>query len=126
MAHTVFYNPDTKIIEAKVQGNLTETEANELIAEVIQIGRENKCLLCLSDYREAILNLSIFEIFEIPKKISKIVAPYGVNAAKLKRAIVVANNLKAYRFFETITLNSGQNIRLFQDIDKAKEWLLQK
>jgi hypothetical protein len=30
-----------------------------------------------------------------------------------------------YRFFETVTLNAGQNIRLFQDIDEAKKWLLQ-
>lgn len=126
MVHTIFYNPETHIIEVKITGDLDNSDTDEIISAIVQTAMENNCFLCLADYRHAVLNLSTFQIFEVPEKISQAFAQFEIHPVKLKRAIVVANNLKDFYFYETATLNSGQNIKLFQDIDEAKKWLFTK
>jgi hypothetical protein len=79
--------------------------------------------LCLSDYREAELDLSVVELYDVPRIISRESASQGLLANKFKRAIVVKRDLQDFSFFETVTLNSGQNAKLFQDLDEAKKWL---
>jgi len=39
----------------------------EIISKIIQVAKENNCYLCLSDYREAEINMSTFEISDLPK-----------------------------------------------------------
>lgn len=126
MAHTVTYNTDLHAIDMKVYGNLDLSEAKEIISEIIQIGVEKNCFLCLSDYREATVDMSILEIYGVPKIISGMLTQSEISAHKFKRAIVVKKDWKDFHFFETVTLNSGQNAKLFQDIDEAKKWLFEK
>jgi len=126
MPHTVTYNSETHVVETKAHGNLTLDEAKELIFDIGQVCVEKNCFLCLSDYREATLNLSTLDIYSIPQLLSDILASMGLPANKVKRAVVVAKDIKDFEFFETVTINRGQNIKLFQDIDEAKKWLLKK
>jgi hypothetical protein len=39
------------------------------------------------------------------------------------RAIVVAKDLDDYAFFELVSKNQGQRVKIFKDIDEAKRWL---
>ncbi len=126
MPHTVTYNSETHIVKTKAHGNLTLDEAKELIFDIGQVCVEKNCFLCLSDYREVILELSTLDIYSIPRLLSDILASMGLLANKVKRAVVVAKDIRDFEFFETVTINSGQNIKLFQDIDEAKKWLLKK
>jgi hypothetical protein len=82
--------------------------------------------LCLSDYRDATFELSTLEIYDIPYVLSYIVTSEGLRPSQFKRAIVVVKSFHDYHFFETVTLNAGQNIRLFPDTEEAKKWLLQE
>ncbi|HNK62418.1 MAG TPA: hypothetical protein PLE14_00100 [Anaerolineales bacterium] len=50
----------------------------------------------------------------------------GISPFKLKRAFVVSKNLDDFHFFENVTRNNGQLAKIFQDVDEAKKWLLQK
>ena len=126
MAHQVTYNPDSGLIESKIQGDLSLEEAKQLIAEIGATAKENNCFLCLSDYREATMNLSTVEIYDIPRILAGSLASIGVDAQKFKRAIVVERSLEDYHFYETVSLNTGQNIKLFLDMDEAKKWLLER
>jgi hypothetical protein len=126
MSFTTIYNSETHFIETIVQGNLALNEAKEIISKIIQVAKENGCFLCLSDYREAEIKLSTFEIYAVPKIISDISASQGIPADKFKRALIVKKDLENFYFLETVTLNSGQNAKLFQDIDEAKKWLSEK
>jgi hypothetical protein len=70
--------------------------------------------------------MSTMELYELPKSLSEIVAPLGINVHKLKRTVVIEKDLKDrcledYRFYETVTVNRGQNTKLFEDIDEAKK-----
>lgn len=124
MAYTVTYNPGLGVIETTAQGKLTLREAKEIIFEIAKTAREQNCFLCLSDYREATMDMSTLQIHEIPDVLASIVSSLGLRPGQFKRAIIVEKSFEDFYFFETVTLNAGQNIKLFQDIDEAKNWLL--
>lgn len=126
MPHTVTYNEQLHIIETRTHGEVTFSESKEIISEIIQTAVVKNCFLCLGDYREETMKLSTLELHDIPKIISNSSITHGISAHKFKRAIVVARDLKDFHFFETVTLNNGQTAKLFQDIDEAKKWLLEK
>ena len=126
MSYTITHNSEAHVIETKVQGILAWDDARQIISNIIQVAKENNCFLCLSDYREAEIRLTTLEIYDVPKIISDISASQGLRAQDFKRAIIVKRDLKDFHFFETVTLNSGQNAKLFQDIDEAKKWLSEK
>ena len=126
MPHTMIYNLELHIIEIKHQGTITLNEIIETFSEAIQIVQDVNCFLTLGDYRNANVNLSTIEIHQLPKVISDILIQSGIAPHKLKRAFVVAKNLNDFHFFETVTFNNGQLAKIFQDIDEAKKWLLQK
>lgn len=126
MTHSVTYNRELGIIETRAQGKLMLSEAKEIISEIAQIALEQNCFLCLSDYRKATIEMSTLQIYDIPRILSDIVISFGLHPGKFKRAIIAKESLIDYQFFETVTMNIGQNIRLFQDIDKAKKWLFEK
>jgi hypothetical protein len=126
MTHTVIYNPVLGVIETVGQGKLTLSEAKEIITEITKIAVEKDCYLCLSDYRQATVEMSITEIFDLPRILADIVISFGLYAGKFRRALVIEQGLTDFRFFETVTINFGQHIRLFHDIDEAKKWLFEK
>jgi len=126
MPHTMIYNLELHIIETKYQGIVTLKEIKETISEAIQIIQDVNCFLTLGDYRNAKVNLSTLEIHQLPKLMSDVLTQSGIAPHKLKRAFVIAKDLDDFHFFETVTLNNGQMAKIFQDIDEAKKWLLQK
>ncbi len=126
MTHTINYNPETRIIEIKVQGDFSLKEVREIISESMRVAKEQNCFLILNDLREAKLKISIVEVYEIPNIISGLLAPSGHHAHEFKRAFVAPTGLTDYRFFETVSTNRGQTAKLFYNIDKARKWLIEE
>ena len=126
MTHTVTYNPVLGVIETVAHGNLTLREAKDIISEITQVAAEKDCFLCLSDYRNATIDMSTLQIHDLPRILSDLVISFGLRPSKFKRAIIAEKNSRDFRFFETVTLNQGQQIRLFHDLDEAKQWLFEK
>jgi hypothetical protein len=126
MSHTIIYNAETDVIESKFQGVLTFDEVKKFISEGALISKEKNCRFFLSDYREVRLKLSILEIFEVPQLIKDGFASFGLNVYRLRRAVVAAEDLKDYRFYENVAFNRGQYAKVFTDIDEAKKWLSKK
>jgi hypothetical protein len=126
MPHTLKYNPDMQMIEANVFGEVSLNEVGDTIAELVVMLKENDCSLMLNNYLEASIKLSTTEIYRLPSIIAEIFVSSGVNVHRLKRAFVVKNDLEDFKFFEVVALNRGQNIRIFHNIDEARNWLLEK
>ena len=126
MSHTVIYNSAEHLIEIKVQGDFFLSEAKEMTTNVAQIAKAQNCLLVLNDMREATVKLDMLEIYQLPKIISDIYASFEISVHKVKRAQVVANDLKDYSFYENVSVNRSQQVRYFLDINEAKKWLFEK
>jgi hypothetical protein len=126
MSHTVTYNSRLNLIETEIHGNLDLQEARDIMSEIGRMAKARACFSCLSDYRDATLDMSTVEIYDIPSLLSEIVTSLGLSAHQFKRALVVDKGLENFHFLETVTYNSGQQSRLFHDIDAARKWLLEK
>lgn len=124
MPHKIFHDSELDIIQVQYQGELTITAAKELIAQTAAVASEKSCRLVLLDMRQAVVKVSITNLFELPGFMSGVSANQNLNTHLLKRAVIAIRDLPAYHFFETVTLNRGQNVRVFTDPSQAYEWLL--
>lgn len=43
---------------------------------------------------------------------------------KTKRAVLIGEKSKDAKYVETLFVNRGQRVKLFQDLEEAKAWLL--
>lgn len=126
MSHTMIFNSEQHIIEIRYQGIITFDEIKETFSEAVRLMQDVNCFLTMGDYRSAKVMLSTMEIHQLPKLITDLLAPSGIAPYQLKRAFVVAKDLEDFHFFETVTHNSGQLAKIFQNVDEAKKWLLQE
>lgn len=125
MPHTVFYNSELHLVESKLQGDMTLSEAEEIVTKIAKIAKEKDCRLIFTDFREVSQKLSVVEIYRLPDRTRNIFAAVGMNILLCKRANVVANDLDDYIFHENVMVNRGQNEKVFTDIDQAKKWLME-
>jgi hypothetical protein len=126
MSHRVIYTSELHVVESKVQGNLTLAEVKEIITEIAIIAKEKACNLILSDFREATLRLSITQIYELSNITTNIFGSFGLNILRCKRALVAAEGLNDYSFHENVMVNRGHKIKVFTNMDTAKNWLFGK
>jgi len=120
MPNSVMYDAETGLIAIRIQSRIDKSVIRTLASQVARIANEHSCFLVLNDAREATSGLSTVEIYEMPKMLLEILLESGIEIHKFKRAIVVANDIDDFTFFETVSQNRGQNVMAFRDIEEAK------
>ena len=127
MPYTIEYDPQG-IITTKVQGKLTMAVLDEWRRDVLQLVKEKECQRMLTDVREAKVELSMVDAYNIPKLFLEYASTLGLQGFQLKRAVVVASGEKQLAdFFETVARNRVHNLKVFYDDDEpARQWLLEK
>ncbi len=118
MPFEVKYDKDTACLMAKMTGTIDEQFVNDLIAAMIPILKKYKCTRILNDAREANTILSTINIYEIPKKISE-----AGFSPLTRRAMVVSEPVHDIIFYETVSKNQAQLVRIFTDYDDALKWV---
>ncbi len=126
MPYTVTFVPKENLIHIKLSGEINLLTVIDVATEVAHIAKEHKCFRILNDAREAKVRLSTLEIVQLPNVASEILAENGIQVNKFRRALVVANDMDDFNFFETVSKNRGQNIMLFRDMKEAREWLFKE
>jgi hypothetical protein len=124
VAHQTRYNAKMRIIETKAEGTVTQEEMREIALDVGVLARKKACFRALNDSRQVKYALTTVEIFNLPRMVAEQFALQGIKLPEMKRALV-ARFTNDNKFYETVTINAGQNMRLFQDMDKARQWLLE-
>ena len=124
MPHTIIYNSELHIVESKLQGDMTLSEVEEVITKTAKIAKEKDCRFILNDFREVSRKLPLWQIYELPDRISRIFTSFGMNIWFYTRANVVANDWDEYIFHENVMVNRGQREKAFTDFDQAKKWLM--
>jgi len=118
MSFSVEYREETECIYVSVEGELNLALFKEISAEVGLCINKHKCSKILNDLRKAILTDSAGDIYYMPKQ----ALDAGI-VRSIRRALLVGGGFSEYRFMETVFVNQGNVVRLFNDIDEAKEWL---
>ena len=124
MPYTVIYNSELHVVEAKLQGDMTVGEVEEIITRIAQTAKEKGYRSIFTDFREVKQKLSILEIYKLPDRTRNIFASFGFDVSLFRRANIAADDLDDYIFHENVMVNRGQNEKVFTDIHNARKWLI--
>ena len=124
MLHTITYNSEMHILEANIQGDYLVDEAKQLRLETLKMIEEHDCFRILIDVRDAVIKLSTWEIYSASLNFSEAAMASDLPILKTKRAIVVTEESRDTKYVEALFVKRGHKVRLFQDVDEAKEWLI--
>jgi hypothetical protein len=124
MPHTLAYNPVLHILEVKVYGDYFAAEARQLLLETLEMIQEHDCFLVLTDLRDAEVKISALEQYDAPELFRSVFAESDIDVRKIKRAVVTTSVTPNYKFAENVVVNRTQRMKVFQDMEEARDWLL--
>ena len=123
MTFKVTYNENTNIIESRVHGDFDCGLIERMVPELAKLVLKMNSDLIFIDFRYCKVNMSTMKIYETPKKIAQEFAKMGVDASKLRRAILINTAQNDFDFLESVTSNNAQILKLFYDEESAIAWL---
>jgi hypothetical protein len=123
MAYSVEYDPTEEIIVAKITGKTNLADLREVLLIIIQLVKQRKCFRVLTDLREAKVNASVVEMYNLPGEITNLIKENNLNFHAIKRAFVAPKDKGHLDFYETVSRNRSHNVRLFYDLEEAKIWI---
>jgi hypothetical protein len=121
MAFTVRYNEERNCITVVVEGELDLTLLQNMAAEVGKMVKQKGCSCILNDLRNARPAKRALDIYNMPESARRAGVTQG-----FKRALVVGDRGPDFYFLETVFINQGHQVKMFVDIEDAKEWLFGK
>ena len=121
MKYELLYNEEEDIIFGRVEGDLDKTQLKLMASEFADLVRSTGCTKLLNDLRNANIGLSILDIWDVPRIISKTGVPLTC-----KRALLIDKPSEEAEFLETVSVNFFQQVRIFIDVSSALNWLKTK
>lgn len=118
MSFSIKYDKDTDCILVTVNGNFDLSVLPLLAAKVKQRIDHENCIHILTDFREAELTDSPTHTFNMPD----LALNSGIYR-NIKRALVVKKIGQNFHFLETVFVNRGNVVKLFDNMNEAKKWL---
>ena len=118
MNYELKYDPTRDLIICQTSGVLNIVVVDKIITELHEMTKLCNCKKILNDLRMLDNISSVFDIYDIRKIVHHANLP-----SDCKLAFVVTQLTENYRFFETELVNSGQNIKIFTDLETAIAWL---
>jgi hypothetical protein len=118
MPYSIKYTKETNCIYISIEGTLDLSLFDRMATEVAHYVNEYGCRRILNDLCQATPIGSTFDIYSMPKHALEA----GVSR-NVRRALLVSGPFSKFRFLETVFINQGNIVKLFNDIDNAKRWL---
>jgi hypothetical protein len=122
MPWTVNFLEDRKVVETKFTGDLEPIEVRDAVVASLDIATKNDTYLYLADCTRLKESGSLLDIYELGKFIETL-AP----DRKIKEAVIIPKTNRAVgdlKFYETLTVNRGFNVRLFEEREEGLQWLV--
>lgn len=126
MPSSIAYDATAGFIAVVHHGSDDQPSLKNTLLEVVRLMKEHGCHLVLSDYRDAVVNMSPAAIYAYPKEAVEVSKAAGIDPHQTRQAIVLSDqspNLADFQFYETVSVNRGRMIKVFTDIDQAIGWL---
>jgi len=123
MIFKVTFNESTRIVESRVHDNFDWDLIETMVPEIAKLVIKMKSNLIFIDFRNCKVNMSTMKIYETPREIAEVFAKNGVNASRLKRAILINTAQNDFDFLENVTSSNAQVLKLFHDEEAAMTWL---
>ena len=124
MTWNVKYLPDEKIALFEATGKMSSTDAAEQTKEAARLLKENETNLVLCDYSRVKTEIPVVDLYSFPQRFLELGLSQSMKAAMVLPE--TGHRYEDYVFFENRMRNDGFNVKLFHDIQTAKEWLVHK
>jgi hypothetical protein len=116
----IIHNED-KYIEVITSGIADQDGSLNMAKAITHAMRTNRITRALIDHRHVTsVTGSTVEIYHRPRLFSVIGAIMKIRMAE----IIKPEHLEHFKFFETVCVNQGYQVAIFQDREKAITWLL--
>lgn len=116
--YTVTYQPENSCIMVVVQGVLDLPTFHNLVFDVAELVECKGCKRLLIDLCNAFPSESNLEIYKMPDAVECV----GIGR-DCKQGLVVGEKVAEFYFLETVFINRGYQVRLFDDMNAAYDWL---
>ena len=113
------YLESEEILYIKTKGVMTAEAANLMVSEIVKAAEYHQCDRQIVDHRETSFAFSFLQYYERPEVNAKI----GISP-KWKIAMVFKELSQDTYFMETVFRNRGYNFFQFDDVQKAREWVV--
>ncbi|MFN8383999.1 MAG: hypothetical protein U0V02_18840 [Anaerolineales bacterium] len=123
MEYSVEYDPAEKMIVATISGKTELLKLRAFGKAIIHLAKRENCFHILTDMRHADLHVSVLEIFNLPQTLAEIAKAQELDISAFKRAFVALKEQDILDFYETVSRNRSHLIKLFFDMEEAKNWL---
>ncbi len=120
MTYQMTFNAELEIIEVNLSGNISVLDVREIVNEGVILSKQTNCRSILGDFRQVTLRMDLMDIHDLPKLVASLV---GSGLAGFKRAVVVQHESEYYKYAENIFRNRYHDMRIFTDMDEARNWL---
>jgi hypothetical protein len=112
------YLNDKDIVLIRVTGSYLLSAEADTVKKISFTLKEHNCRKLLLDFRAANIIAKTMDIFDRPKVYSNEGIEQSIKAAILCKEI---NN--DFRFYETVCLNRGWEVKIFDDYNISIDWL---
>ena len=124
MSSSVVYDPSSGLILATVTGAIDKRLMDDLTMQTLRLVQQHSCFRVLADIRQASSAVSTIDLFQRARETAQHVSDSNIPSS-YKRALVIGDNVEDPRFFETVSQNREQQVRIFHDMEEAKRWLME-
>lgn len=120
MPYKIRYDEELGYITVTVDGQLDSSILETISSEIAKVVEKYSCRRIFNDLRHARLK-SVVDTYYMPNAMER----SGI-ALSCKRAFVVREFTSDFIFLETVFVNQGHQVKMFDHIDKAQQWLLEE
>jgi hypothetical protein len=118
----IVVNDEPRYIEVITSGIADNDDSLEMAKAITSTMRTNRITKALIDHRNVVsVTGNVVDIYERPKLFKIIGAILKIKIAE----IINPEHLEHFHFLETVCVNQGYQISIFQDKEQALAWLLQ-
>lgn len=111
------------ILVNRAWGNLDDEEVVALVRNTHEMMVKAETLMCLSDFREVLSEVTFLKLDELPRLYRVLGVPTEMTCAMVLPT--TKHRMEDYQFFENVCQLDGYNVKLFESHDKARQWLLE-
>jgi hypothetical protein len=120
------YEPGKDYLLISYEGEVNLDVIKLFAPRIILAIKHRDCYRLLEDYRKTIFNkdattITSMQAFQMENLINN-----GIPYSQVKRALMVDENqvsIQEMGFFESLSINKGQQVKVFYDMYKAIKWL---
>jgi hypothetical protein len=117
LPYKISHDAESNCIRTRIDGELDMNLIKNLANDLRDVAFHNDYKYYLNDIRKAEVKLTLWDIYELPNLTSSALP------SNYRAALIVRSESDLSRFYENVSKNFNQSIRVFTDIQAAERWL---